>query len=379
MKEGDLNLTKRDYYEVLGINKQADASEIKKAYRKLAKKYHPDVNSDHDAEEKFKEVQEAYEVLSDDQKRANYDRFGHTDFSGQGFSSQGFSNQGFDGFEDIFSSFFGQGFSNSSRQNSANQRMRGQDRHMVVTIDFMEAVLGTEIDIKLNMDVECDACHGSGAYSKSDVKACDMCHGSGYVERPRASLFGTVMSRETCSKCHGTGKIITRKCEKCHGKKTISNQVTVEVKIPAGINSGQQIRIPEKGELGRNGGGYGDLYLEVQIKPHKYFTRKGQDIHISIPLTITDAVLGTKVAIPTVQGEVELTIPAGCDINKVFRLKGKGIKYLQQNKYGDQFVSVDIKVPKKISAEEKKLYTQIRELEEKEGETIIQKIKKIFN
>lgn len=360
--------TKRDYYEVLGLSKGASEDEIKKAFRKMAKKYHPDVNKEADAEEKFKEVNEAYEVLSDPEKKAAYDQYG---FAGVDPNNQGFGGgAGFGGFEDIFDMFgFGGGGGGRRTQNGPRQ---GNDRFMQMRIDFMEAVFGTTKEVSLNVDEECDHCHGSGAENPNDVKTCDMCQGSGFVSQS----MGFFQTQTTCPKCNGTGKTVTNACHKCNGKGYNTKNVKLDVKIPAGIQSGQQIRVAGKGERGGNGGPNGDLYIEVLVNRHKHFVRDGRDIRITVPISVTDAILGTKIDVPTVHGEVTLTIPEGTQYGQQFRLKGKGVT-TTNGQQGDQYVQVTIETPKKLSKKERQLYEQIQKESDNEGP--FQKFKKAFN
>ncbi|MFV0380177.1 MAG: molecular chaperone DnaJ [Anaerorhabdus sp.] len=365
-------MAKRDYYDVLGINKQASESEIKKAYRSMAKKYHPDVNKASDAEEKFKEVNEAYEVLSDVNKKATYDQFGHAGMDGaQSFSgADGFG--GFGGFEDIFSSFFG---GRSSQSRSYNGPRKGEDRYMRFKIEFLEAVHGIKKEISLDVDEECTDCHGSGAKSKSDIVTCSVCHGTGRVVVQQRTPFGTMQSEAVCSSCHGSGKTIKNKCTKCHGAGYENKRVKLDVVIPAGIDSGQKVRITGKGTHGANGGPNGDLYIEIFVSKHPVFERSGNDVFIKVPISNIDAILGTSLDIPTVHGDVSFKIPAGTQPGTRFRLKDKGIKSLRGT-LGSEFVDVDIEIPKKLSKKEVKLYEQLKELQEKESP--FEKFKKSF-
>lgn len=353
---------KRDYYTVLGISKSASEADIKKAYRGLAKKYHPDVNKEADASDKFKEVQEAYEVLGDSAKRSQYDQFGHAAFDQNGGASGagGFGGFSGGGMDDIFSQFFGGGFGGGSGP-QPNQPRRGRDRFMTMRIDFMEAVFGTEKTVKLSVEEECHACHGSGAHSSKDIKTCGRCHGSGHIKQQQRTPFGVFESSAVCPDCQGSGKIITKKCEVCHGKGFNKKQVDVDIKIPAGIVTGQQLRVSGKGERGENGGGYGDLYVEISVSAHEHFKRQGNDIHITIPISVVDATLGTVVDVPTVSGDVGLTIPAGTQPNTKFRLKDKGVKDLRSTRYGDQYVEVKIEIPKKLSKKEKEIFEKLRD------------------
>ena len=359
---------KRDYYEVLGIAKGASEDEIKKAYRKLAKKYHPDVNKAPDAEEKFKEINEAYEVLSDPQKRQTYDQFGFAGMDGAGGGFSGFSAGGFDDLNDIFSSFFGGdmgGFGGrSSRTN--NGPTRGDDMLRRLEVDFMEACFGTKKTIRINVDETCSACGGTGAASSSDIETCPTCRGRGTILMQQRSILGMVQSQRICPDCGGSGKHIRKVCPKCAGKGYETKTQTVEVKIPKGINNGQRLRVPGKGGRGTNGGPNGDLYLEIIVRPHDKFIRDGKNILLEIPITAIDATLGTTLDVPTINGEVTMKIPAGTQEGTQLRLKGEGVPD-ERGKAGDQLCTVRIKIDKKLTAKERQLYEQLRELEGKPG------------
>lgn len=371
-------MAKRDYYEVLGISKSADASEIKKAYRKQAKKYHPDANDSADAEEKFKEIQEAYEVLGDENKKATYDQYGHSAFDQNGESGGfgGFSGGfgGFDDLSDIFGSFFGGGFG-SSRQTRANAPMQGDDKFTVLNLSFLEAAHGVEKEIEIMFDEECEHCHGSGAETPNDIRVCPTCGGSGIVNEQVRTVLGTMMQQKVCPTCHGSGKEITKKCHVCGGTGSTKKKIKVDLKVPAGINSGQQLRVAGKGERGQNGGPYGDLYVEINIKPHEYFIREDKDVYLTVPISFSDAALGRKIDVPTVHGQVELKIPEGTQPKTKFRLKNKGIKDIRSKNYGHQYVIVDVLAPTKLSKEEKELFKKLRELED-EGTSLFDKFKK---
>lgn len=358
---------KRDYYDVLGISRSANETAVKKAYRKLAMKYHPDVNDSEDAEDKLKEINEAYSVLSDPAKRQSYDRFGFAGVDSsysQSFGNDfGFSQTGFSDIDDLFGSFFsGSSQFSGSYQNDTRPR-QGADRFMKTRIDFMDAIKGKTETISIDVDEDCAKCGGSGARSKDDIETCSKCHGSGTVYQTRQSLFGTVRQAETCDRCHGTGKIIKEKCDACHGRGYQHKRVNLDVKIPAGIKTGQQIRIPKKGELGINGGPNGDLYMEIIVNPHPVFKREGSDIYVTVPVDVADAVIGAQIEVPTVYGKVKLTIPEGTQPNQKFRLRGKGVK--TKGHTGDEYVTVKVEIPKKVSKRERELYEEIKHPEKK--------------
>lgn len=377
-------MAKRDFYEVLGISKSASKDEIKSAYRKLAKKYHPDINHDADAPEKFKEVQEAYDILYDDKKRQMYDQFGMAAFenggstggAGNPFQGGGFSSQGFGGVDlgDIFNSFFGGGSSRSS-QNYGPQR--GNDTLSRVRISFMDAINGKTITMPITYDENCSTCGGTGAKTSNDIKTCPDCGGRGYIRTQQRTIFGVMENQTTCPKCGGTGKIITDKCPDCGGKGYKRVKKDMDVNIPAGINSGQQLRVAGKGERGVNGGPNGDLFLEIIVSPHQYFTRDGNDIHIEIPLDFVDAILGVKIDVPTVYGDCEVEIPAGTQPNQIIRLKGRGVKDLRKGTPGDEYVHIKLQTPTKISKEQRKLLEEYKKSETK-GESFFEKFKKAF-
>ncbi len=367
---------KRDYYEVLGLSKGASDDEIKKAYRSLAKKYHPDINKAPDAEEKFKEINEAYEVLSDPQKKASYDQFGFAGMEG-GMGQGGFDfGGGFGDFSSIFDDFFGGAFGQrtGSRRNSGPRR--GQDRLMQLRVEFMDAIFGKTEDISLEVDEQCPDCLGSGARSKDDIKTCTRCNGTGTVITQQRTILGVMQSQSVCPECNGTGKKIVNKCKSCNGRGYQHKKVDIEVKIPEGIQTGQQIRISGRGERGANGGPNGDLYIEVIVGTHKYFRRDGRNIEIEIPVSAVDATLGCKVDVPTVYGDVEMTIPAGTQNGTKFKLKNKGVKDMRTNSYGDEIVQVNLEINRKLSREEKELYEKLRKLESKE--TVFDRFKKAF-
>lgn len=376
-------MAKRDFYEVLGVNKSASKDEIKSAYRKLAKKYHPDINKEPGAEEKFKEVQEAYDILYDDKKRQMYDQFGMAAFeqgastggAGNPFSGAGFSGQGFGDVDlgDIFSSFFGGG--RSRRQDFGPQR--GDDTLQRIRVQFMDAVLGKKVLVPVSYDEKCSKCNGTGAKDANSLKTCTNCSGKGYIRTQQRTLFGVMEGQSVCPTCGGRGKIVTDKCPECDGKGYKHIKRDMEVNIPAGINAGQQILVRGKGERGRNGGDNGDLYLEIVIIPHEFFKRDGNDIHIDVPISFVDAVLGKKVDVPTVYGMAEVEIPAGTQPNQILRLKGRGIKDMRKGTPGDEYIHVIVKTPTKVSKEQKELLQKYQSLEKKE-DSFFEKFKASF-
>lgn len=374
---------KRDYYEVLGLSKSASEDDIKKAYRKLAKKYHPDINKEADAEAKFKEINEAYEVLSDPQKKATYDQFGHAGmdgFAGSGFG-EGFGGMNMDDLGDIFSSFMGgmggfSGFNFGGRSSSRRTGpIKGDNRYMSMDIEFLDAVHGVDKLINITVDKMCKECNGSGAASASDIETCPTCRGAGRVTRQSRTPFGIIQQQTICPDCNGTGKHVKKNCPHCNGQGYTTVKEQVEVSIPAGINTGQQVRLQGYGERGENGGPNGDLYIEVRVKPHKFFLRDGNNIHIKVPISAIDATLGTVVDVPTAYGDVELTVPAGTQPGQQLRLKGYGIKSLRSDNVGDQYVDIQIEIPKKLTREEKELYEK---LANRKKESVFDRFKKNF-
>ncbi|MGR5965644.1 molecular chaperone DnaJ [Bacillus cereus] len=346
-------MSKRDYYEVLGLSKGASTDEIKKAYRRLAKKYHPDVSEEEKAIEKFKEVQEAYEVLNDDQKRTQYDQFGHAG-ANQGFGGFGGGGDfggGF-GFEDIFSSFFDAG---GGRRRDPNAPSQGADLQYQVTLDFEEAILGKELNVEIPVEDPCDPCKGSGAKPGTSKETCKYCLGSGQISVEQNTPFGRIVNRQACGHCSGTGQIIKEKCTTCHGSGKVRKRKEINVKIPAGIDNGQQIRVSGKGEAGVNGGPAGDLYVVVHVRNHEFFEREGDHIICEMPLTFVQMALGDEVEVPTVHGKVKLKIPAGTQTGTEFRLTGRGAPNVKGNHQGDQYVIVHVVVPTKLTSHQKKL------------------------
>ena len=347
---------KRDYYEVLGVSKGASEDEIKKAYKKLARKYHPDMNpGDKEAEEKFKEVNEANEVLSDPDKKARYDQFG---FAGvdpsYGGGAGGYGAGGFDfgDLGDIFGSFFGGGFGGGS-QRRRNGPQRGESIRMSVSVDFLEAAFGCEKEITVDRSEECPTCKGNGCAPGTTPEVCPECHGSGTVTQAQRTPFGVMQTQAACGKCRGTGKIIHQPCPECHGNGRARKRKTVKVNIPAGIDNGQTISLRGQGHAGKNGGPSGDLLITVMVKPHDIFRREGTAVFCEAPITFTQAVLGAEMEIPTIDGKVKYSIPEGTQTGTVFRLRGKGIPVLNGRGRGDQYVTVTIETPKGLNKEQK--------------------------
>ncbi|MBR1376224.1 MAG: molecular chaperone DnaJ [Bacilli bacterium] len=353
-------MNKKDYYEVLGVSKNASQDEIKSAFRKLAKKYHPDINKDADAPEKFKEAEEAYSVLSDESKRRQYDQYGHAAFS-NGSGGAGYDFSDFD-FADIFSDIFGGNFTSGfgSYTGRGNRPTKGRDTLTKVRLTFEEAAFGCKKDIEVTTSEDCSYCDGKGGTGES---TCSKCHGSGTVTSEQRTILGSFMTRTTCPECNGKGKTYDKECTHCHGKGKVKTTKTINVKIPAGVDDGNQLRVPGKGEAGTNGGPNGDLYLEFSVQKHEIFEREGQDIYFTLPLTIPEVVLGCKKEIPTLYGKVNLTIPAGTQPNDKMRLKGKGIEDPNRYGKGDMYVILDMVVPTKLTKEQKKLYEELNKIE----------------
>ena len=367
---------KRDYYEVLGVNKNATDEELKKAYRKLAKKYHPDANPDNkkEAEEKFKEVNEAYETLSDPQKRRMYDQFGADGpqgfGGGQGPFGQGgyysYSSSGFNGFDDfgdlgdIFSSFFGGGFGGRTSSRKQNGPRKGADLNLRMEITFEQAFSGVEKEITVTRNETCDNCHGTGAKPGTSVTKCTMCNGTGQVTQVQNTILGQMQTRRTCTACHGTGEVIKEPCDICHGRGTVRKQPRIKVKIPAGIDDNQTVVLRGEGEPGEKGGPKGDLYITVRIKKHSIFTRSGNNVMCEVPITITQATLGADLEIPMVDGTKEIyKIPDGTQTGTKFVIKNKGFKSVNSSSVGDFVFTVKVQTPKKLTKEQRELLVQL--------------------
>ena len=340
-----------EYYDRLGVSKDASQDEIKRAYRKMSKKYHPDINKEPGAEEKYKEVQEAYETLSDDQKRAAYDQYGPdgaNGFGGQGGFGGFDGGAGFGGFEDIFSSFFGGGATRNP-----NAPRQGDDLQYRVNLSFEEAIFGAEKEVHYNREATCKTCSGSGAKPGTSPVTCGRCHGQGVINVDTQTPLGMMRRQVTCDVCHGTGQEIKEPCQTCHGTGHEKQSHKVSVKIPAGVETGQQIRLAGQGEAGFNGGTYGDLFVIINVNPSDKFTRDGSTIYYTLNISFVQAALGDTVEVPTVHGNVEMTIPAGTQTGKTFRLKGKGAPRLRGGSQGDQHVTVKIVTPTKLNDAQK--------------------------
>lgn len=374
-------MANKDYYEVLGLQKGASDDEIKRAFRKLAVKYHPDRNQGNaEAEEKFKEINEAYQILSDPEKRAKYDQFGSAAFDGTGgFNGGGFG--GFDGFDmggfgDIFESFFGGGGGSSRRRNGP---VRGNDIEYTVTLTFEEAVFGVEKEISVTRSEKCEHCNGSGAEPGTNVKTCPTCGGSGQVRVQRQTPLGSFVSTSTCDHCHGSGKITETPCKECRGKGHIRKTRKIKVNIPAGVDTGNVMPLRGQGEHGLRGGSPGDLYVKINVTPSKTFTRKGNDVYIDAHISMAKAALGTEITVATVDGNVKYTVPAGTQSGTMFRLKGKGIQRVNSSGKGDQYVKVIVDIPKSLNkAQEEALYAFMKASGEEVDEATGTHKKKLF-
>ncbi len=367
-------MAKRDYYEVLGVSKDATEDEIKSAFRKKAKEFHPDINKSPDAPEKFKEAQEAYACLSDKDNRAKYDQFGHAAFENQygnaggtGGAYQGNPFAGFDFgdiFDDLFSGGFGSfsGFGGGGR--SSSRARKGNDTLYGMQIDFMEAVYGCKKDIDLEYYETCDECDGKGGFGES---TCSECGGRGVVIKQTNTILGTIQTKTTCPECNGSGKTYKSKCNKCKGNGKVKVSKTVSLDIPAGIDNGEQLRLAGKGEAGINGGPNGDLYIEIRVKPHEYYQRKGNDIYLEVPVTITDLCLGTKKEIKTMDGIVDLKIKEGTQPGDVLRIKGKGIDNKDSWKKGDFYCILKLIIPTSLSRKQKNILEELEETDLEDG------------
>lgn len=352
-KQKSMAVEKRDYYEVLGINRDSSDEDIKKAFRKLAFQYHPDHNHEDGAADKFKEVNEAYQVLCDPEKRATYDRYGHNG----GVGLFGRESDGFDfGFGDIFEAFFG-GSATSARQAPE----KGGALQYGISITLTEAAFGTDKEVTVTRTEVCSECQGARAKPGTQPERCPNCNGTGQIKRVQTSVFGRFTNIATCPKCRGEGRIIKEPCPKCRGTGKERCQRTISVKIPAGVSDGNQIRIRGEGDAGARGGPAGDLFVSIAVLPHEFFIREGDDIHYNLQINFAQAALGTEVTIPVIEGETRLKIPAGCQSGATFRLKNKGITHLQERSRGDEIITVSVVTPESLTREQRELFEKLAE------------------
>lgn len=369
---------KRDYYEILGISKNASFEEIKKAYKDLAKKYHPDVSKDLNATERFKEISEAYAVLSDSQKKTAYDRFGH-----DGFDQRYTQEDIFRGFDsDIFRDIFGSRFSDAdnifemffgSRQGHRERERRGSDLRYDLEITLKEAAFGTKKTFSITKKSQCETCSGSGS-KDGKTETCNICDGHGVVMKTARIAFGTFSTTSTCNKCHGSGRIIKHTCSSCNGRGIENLKKDIEVNIPPGVDTGFHLRLKNEGEAIKDGGP-GDLYVVIGVEENEFFKRQENDLYVGIPITFSQAAIGAKIEVPTLDGNVEMKIPPGTQSGTLFRLKGKGIKYVNHNEHGDQYVQVKIITPTKTSKKQQELFKQLEKEEENSQKSFFQRIK----
>lgn len=371
-------MANRDFYEVLGLQKGASDDEIKKAFRKLAIKYHPDKNQGNkDAEEKFKEINEAYQVLSDPQKKAQYDQFGTTDFGAGGAGGAGgfggfdFSEMG--GFGDIFESFFGGGFGGGSRRR--NGPIPGDDIEVNLNLSFEEAVFGTKKEINVSRIENCDTCHGSGAHPGTSSKTCTKCHGTGQIKVEKRTPLGFMVTSQACDECQGKGKVIEKPCGTCGGKGKIKKNKKVTVTVPAGVDTGNIIKLSGMGDAGINGGPEGDLFVRINVQSSKQFERKGNDIYYTTHISMVQAALGTEIIVPTVDGNVRYSIPSGTQSNAQFRLKEKGVPFVNRSGRGHQFVKVIVDIPKNLNSKQKEALKEFIEAGGEKFEDVIKQTK----
>lgn len=350
-------MAQRDYYEVLGLERSASAEDVKSAFRRLARKFHPDVNKDAGAEEQFKEINEAYAVLSDADKRAAYDRFGHAGVNGMGGAGgPDFTNIDF---TDIFEEFFGFGGSARSGKRARNTPRRGADLNMAVSLAFEESVFGIEKEIEFTRDEVCSTCRGTGAEPGTSPVKCTTCDGRGEVRQMRQTFLGSMVQVTTCPTCNGQGEVITTPCHTCRGRGLERKTVKKTIAIPGGVDTGTQIRLAGEGQPGIFGGPNGNLFIEIQAKPHKFFRRKGNDIQVDLGINIAQATLGAEIEIPTLDGPVKLTIPAGTQPGRIFTIKGKGVPFLRGSGRGDQLVITNVEVPARLTTDQRKLFEQL--------------------
>jgi molecular chaperone DnaJ len=365
-------MAKKDYYEILGVSRDATPDEIKKAYRRLAKKYHPDVSKDGGSAEKFKEIAEAYEVLSDPEKRAQYDRFGHVgpeqgfDFDLRDFrrAREAFEEFGFgSAWEDLFDLFFGEGVRTQARPRRRTRARRGEDLEYKLRLTLEDAAQGTRVKITVPRYVACDRCEGTGQEPGTSTRICPTCNGSGQVEYRRRTMLGSFVNIMACERCEGTGEIVETPCGKCHGKSRVWEQSRISIRVPPGVDTGSRLRLAGEGNAGGFGGSPGDLYIMVEMAPHDLFTRRGDDLYVEVPITFPQAALGATINVPTLFGEETLKIPAGTQSGETFVLRGKGIPHLRGRGRGDEYVTVRVITPRKLSRRVRQLLEELdREL-----------------
>lgn len=348
----------RDYYEVLGVSRSASKDEIKRAFRQLARQYHPDVSDAPDAEERFKEINEAYRVLSDDDKRAAYDRFGHAAVNGGMPGGFGGFSGGFPGFDEIFEEFFG-GFGMGTRRRRPGP-VQGRDLRYDLTIDFEQAIFGAEVDIEVKRRDTCDVCHGSGAKPGTSPRTCRECNGAGQVRQVRQTFLGSMVNITECPRCHGRGEVIDSPCEQCGGSGIMNKARRLTVSIPPGVDDGTQIRLSGEGEPGQRSGPPGDLYVVLHVTPHEFFKRRNSDIILEVSINVAQAALGDTIRVPTVDGEEEVAVPPGTQSGKVIRLRGKGVPKLRRDGStsgrGDQLLVITVDIPTKLTKEQRELF-----------------------
>jgi len=371
-------MAKRDYYEVLGVSRNASEEELKSAFRKLARQYHPDVSEEPNAEEKFKEINEAYAILSDSEKRAAYDRFGHSGVNTQGMPD--FTNIDL---SDILEGIFGfGGFGMGSRRSTRNAPRRGADLSARVKLTFEEAAFGVEKEIEITRDEICHTCHGTGAKPGTSPKICPQCNGQGEVRQVHQTILGSMVQVVTCPRCNGRGQVIETPCPTCNGRGLERKKITKLVTIPAGVSNGVQIRLAGEGQPGVNSGPRGNFYLEIEVEPHEYFRRSGNDILLDLDINIAQAVLGDVIKVPTLNGDVELRIPPGTQPGKTFRLRGRGIPHLRGPGRGDQLVTVSVQIPNRLTAEQRDLFEKMAETMDPDiqiqNQSFLDKLREVF-
>jgi molecular chaperone DnaJ len=353
----------RDYYDVLGVSRNASKDDIRRAFRKLARQYHPDINNAPDAEDQFKEINEAYHVLSDDDKRAAYDQFGHAGVNG-GMPGGGFSGfGGFSGLDEIFEEFFGGAFGMGGRRRRRRGAMQGRDLRYDLTIDFNQAVFGAEVDIDVRRREKCDVCGGNGAEPGTSPRTCPECNGTGQVRRTQQTFLGSMVNVMDCPRCKGRGEVVDTPCHNCNGSGAVEKVRTLTVSIPPGVDDGTQIRLGGEGGPGQRGGPSGDLYVVLNVTPHEFFKRRNNDIILEVSVNVAQAALGDTIMVPTVDGEAEITVPAGTQSGKIVRLRGQGVPRLRRDGStsgrGDQLVVLSVNIPDKLTKEQRQLFEEL--------------------